>query len=186
MFHYRFFSNFLSRKGKKMKRSFTLIELLVVVPYLGGTPEEGDMLGNCAPTGLFFCPSATPQAAKVAEAWHSTYGALADLSSHKLSSVSQPSRLLMLTNYGKDAAWGTGDNYMDYPARARIHSQKPHHTATNPHGTNGIFGMTDGHVESKSYLQFASPTVAGGNAELLMPPYSSWCFALVNETGQIP
>lgn len=46
--------------------------------------------------------------------------------------------------------------------------------------------MTDGHVESKSYLQFASPTVAGGNAELLMPPYSSWCFALVNETGQIP
>ena len=99
-----------------MKRSFTLIELLVVIPYPGGTPEEGDMLGNYAPTGLFFCPSATPQAAKVAEAWHSTYGALADLLSHKLSSVSQPPRLLMLTYYGKDAIWGTDHNYMDYPA----------------------------------------------------------------------
>ncbi|WP_176011791.1 type II secretion system protein [Victivallis sp. Marseille-Q1083] len=132
----------------------------VVVPYLGGTPKEGGMLGDVVPAGLFFCPSATPQAEKVSEAWHSTYGALADLLSHKLSSAAQPSRLLMLTDYGKDAAWGTGANYKWYPAWARIHSQKDHHTATNPHGTNGIFGMTDGHVESKSYLQFASPTVA--------------------------
>ncbi len=121
-----------------------------------------------APRELFRCPSSTRQDrvdGQIAIGYHSHYGVPEDILGKKLTPVAYPSRMFMMTDYGKDDKWGTGANYSWYPAWAKLHATITAHTTTNLHGLNGNFALSDGHIEAKNFVQFAGYNTAIQNRD---------------------
>ena len=85
-------------------------------------------------------------------AWWSSYGAFTAILDMKMSQFKNPSRLIMVGDYGKS---GADTTFSTYPAWLRVHSKTVGHTAAAYHGDQYPFSTLSGNCDKVPYLTSA-------------------------------